>query len=155
MARAPSSPDPPGFTALPPDSFELLASPPSPHGWRLQQTIGLGAVKAEVESLDSANGRITSARAGDRTFRADAFVIATGHHIGGGIRGGRTAVEALLGMGVFNDRWPVSSVRARPTPLEFLDAAAAVRSGLMTDKRPQRPYEGRRLLYPKPLAIPC
>src|SRR3989442_12860787 len=121
MARAPSSPDPPGFTALPPDSFELLASPPSTHGWRLQQTIGLGAVKAEVESLDSANGRITSARAGDRTFRADAFFIAPGPHIGGGIRGARPAVEPLLGLGVFNDGRPGSSGGARLRHLEYLD----------------------------------
>ena len=134
-ARAASIAYPPGFTALPPDSFELLASPPSPHGWRLQQTIGLGAVKAEVESLDSTNGRITSARAGDRTFRADAFVIATGHHIGGGIRGGRTAVEPLLRLGVFNDGRPVSSGSARLRHLKYLDAAAEMRSGLITDKR--------------------
>src|SRR5207247_4993161 len=39
---------PPGFTNLPADGFELLASPPSPHGWRLQQAISLGVVVGEI-----------------------------------------------------------------------------------------------------------
>jgi glycerol-3-phosphate dehydrogenase subunit B len=134
-ARAASVAYPPGFTGLPPDSFELLASPPSPHGWRLQQTIGLGAVKAEVSGFESAGGRIAAARAGDRAFRADAFVLATGHHIGGGIRGGRSAAEPLLGLGVFHDGRPASSGGARLRHLEYLDAAAEMRSGLLTDQR--------------------
>ncbi|MFI5283121.1 MAG: FAD-binding protein, partial [Candidatus Dormibacterales bacterium] len=45
QARAASVAYPPGFTNLPPEGFELLASPPSPHGWRLQQAIALGAVR--------------------------------------------------------------------------------------------------------------
>jgi glycerol-3-phosphate dehydrogenase subunit B len=135
-ARAASVAYPPGFTGLPPDSFELLASPPSPHGWRLQQAIGLGAVKAEVQSFDSAGGRITAARAGDRAFRADAFVLATGHHIGGGIRAGmRGAFEPLLGLGVFYEGRPASSGGSRLRHLEYLDAAAEMRSGLLTDNR--------------------
>ena len=134
-ARAASLAYPPGFTGLPPDSFELLASPPSPHGWRLQQTIGLGAVRAEVKAFESEGGRITSAQAGDRAFRADAFVLATGHHIGGGIRGGRKAVEPLLGLGVFHDGRTVESGGARLRHLEYLDAGAELRSGLMTDNR--------------------
>jgi glycerol-3-phosphate dehydrogenase subunit B len=134
-ARAASVAYPPGFTDLPDDGFELLAAPPSPHGWRLQQTIGLGSVKGEVESFDSESGRITSARAGDRTFRADAFVLATGHHIGGGIRGGRMPAETLAGLGVFHDGRPASSGGARLRHLEYLDAAAEMTSGLMTDKQ--------------------
>jgi glycerol-3-phosphate dehydrogenase subunit B len=134
-ARAASVAYPPGFTNLPDDSFELLAAPPSPHGWRLQQTIGLGSVKGEVGSFESENGRITSARAGDRTFRADAFVLATGHHIGGGIRGGRMPAEALAGLGVFHDGRPASSGGARLRHLEYLNAAAEMTSGLMTDKQ--------------------
>jgi glycerol-3-phosphate dehydrogenase subunit B len=132
-ARAASVAYPPGFTALPPDSFELLAAPPSPHGWRLQQTIGLGAVKEEIQSFDSAAGRITAARAGDRAFRGDAFVIATGHHIGGGIRGGRRPADPLLGLGVFHDGRPANSEGARLRHVVYLDAAAEMRSGLMTD----------------------
>jgi glycerol-3-phosphate dehydrogenase subunit B len=133
-ARAASVAYPPGFTGLPDDSFELLAAPPSPHGWRLQQAIGLGAVKAEILSFDSERGRITSAHAGDRAFRGDSFVLATGHHIGGGIRGGRKAAEPLLGLGIFHDGIPASSGGARLRHEEYLDASAEMRSGLMTDK---------------------
>jgi glycerol-3-phosphate dehydrogenase subunit B len=134
-ARAASLAYPPGFTNLPDDSFELLASPPSPHGWRLQQTIGLGAVRAEVESFETHGDRVVAARAGDRSFRADAFVLATGHHIGGGIRGGRKTFEPLLGLGVFQEGRPVESGGARLRHLEYLDGAAELRSGLKTDKR--------------------
>ncbi len=132
---------PPGFTGLPPDSFELLSAPPSPHGWRLQQTIGLSAVRADVQSFDSEAGRITAARAGDRAFRADAFVLATGHHIGGGIRGGRRPTEPLLGLEVFHEGHPAGAGGARLRHQEYLDAAAEMRSGLMTDSR-LRPLDG-------------
>ena len=126
---------PPGFTGLPADSFELLAAPPSPHGWRLQQVIALGVVRAEVQSFESSRGRVTSARAGDRTYRADAFVLATGHHIGGGLGGGHATNEPLLGLGVFHDGQPVQAAGARLRHLQYLDAAQELRSGLMTDKR--------------------
>ena len=143
-ARAAIVAYPPGFTSLPPDSFELLAAPPSPHGWRLQQTIGLGAVKAEVLSFELDGARITCARAEERALRADAFVLVTGHHIGGGITGGRKAAEPLLGLGVFHEGVSVSSGGARLRHLEYLDAATEMRSGLRTDKR-MRPLdeEGR------------
>jgi anaerobic glycerol-3-phosphate dehydrogenase len=134
-ARAASVAYPPGFTNLPDDSFELLAAPPSPHGWRLQQTIGLGSVKAEIESFEHETGRLTAARTGDRIFRADAFVLATGHHIGGGIRGGRMPAEPLVGLGVFHDGRPTSAGGVRLRHLEYLDAAAEMQSGLMTDKQ--------------------
>jgi len=134
-ARAASVAYPPGFTNLPEDSFELLAAPPSPHGWRLQQVIGLGSVQAEVASLDEEKGRVIAARAGDRVFRADAFILATGHHIGGGIRGGRMPAEPLVGLGVFHDGRPASAGGARLRHLEYLDAAAEMRNGLMTDKQ--------------------
>jgi glycerol-3-phosphate dehydrogenase subunit B len=134
-ARAASVAYPPGFTNLPDESFELLAAPPSPHGWRLQQVIGLGAVRAEIQSFESERERITSARAGDRAFRADAFVLAAGHHIGGGIRGGRKPKEPLLELGVFHDGAPASAGGARLRHLEYLDAAAEMQSGLMTDQQ--------------------
>ncbi|HEY2598474.1 MAG TPA: FAD-binding protein [Candidatus Dormibacteraeota bacterium] len=134
-ARAASVAYPPGFTNLPDDSFELLAAPPSPHGWRLQQVIGLGAVKAEVKSLDAERGFITAARAGDRVFRADAFVLAAGHHIGGGIRGGRRPQEPLLDLGVFHQGVLAGAGGARLRHLEYLDPAAEMQSGLMTDKQ--------------------
>ena len=134
-ARAASVAYPPGFTNLPEDSFELLAAPPSPHGWRLQQTIGLGSVQAEIQSFELERGRITAARAGERAFRGDAFVLAAGHHIGGGIRGGRKLHEPLLDLGVFHDGVLASAGGARLRHLEYLDAAAEMQSGLMTDKQ--------------------
>lgn len=126
---------PPGFTKLPADGFELLASPPSPHGWRLQQAIALGMVPVEVTSLDSTGSRITAARAGDRTFRADTIVLATGRHIGGGLRAGRVTSEPLLGLGVFHEGRPVSTLGARLRHLQYLDAAEEMRAGLATDRR--------------------
>jgi glycerol-3-phosphate dehydrogenase subunit B len=140
-SRSTSIAYPPGFTNLPPDGFELLASPPSPHGWRLQQAIGLEAVKAEVTSFDSSGGAITAARAGERSFRADAFVLATGHHIGGGLTGGRWPAESLLKLGVFHEGQAVTSMGTRFQHLQYLDAAEELRSGVSTDER-LRPLDG-------------
>ena len=146
-SRSTSIAYPPGFTNLPPDGFELLASPPSPHGWRLQQAIGLEAVKAEVQSFDSNAGGITSARAGERTFRADAFVLATGHHIGGGLSGGRTPTEPLLKLGVFHGGQSVTAMGTRLQHLQYLDPAEELRSGVSTDQR-LRPLDGNgRVAY--------
>ena len=119
---------PPGFTNLPDGGFELLASPPSPHGWRLQQAIGLGAVGAEITSFETARGRITAARSSDRTFRADAFVLATGRHIGGGLRAGRATTEPLLGLGVFHEGRPAGALGTRLHHLEYIDPAEEMRT---------------------------
>jgi glycerol-3-phosphate dehydrogenase subunit B len=132
---------PPGFTNLPPDGFELLASPPSPHGWRLQQAIGFDAVRAEVQSFDSTAGVIAASRSADRTFRADAFVLATGHHIGGGVTGGRLPAEPLLKLGVFHEGRPVTSMGTRLQHLQYLDPAEELRSGVSTDQQ-LRPLDG-------------
>jgi anaerobic glycerol-3-phosphate dehydrogenase len=126
---------PPGFTNLPAEGFELLASPPSPHGWRLQQAIALGAVRTEVVSFDQADGRITAARAGDKAFRADAFILATGRHIGGGVRGGRVTSEPLLGLGTFRDGEPAGRMGTRLQHLQYVDPAEELRIGLATDQR--------------------
>lgn len=126
---------PPGFTSLPDDGFELLASPPSPHGWRLQQAIGLGAISGEVTSFETSRDRITAARTGGKTFHADAFVLATGHHIGGGLRAGRTTVEPLLGLGVFRDGVPASKAGVRLQHLKYLEPAEEMQLGVKTDRR--------------------
>ena len=126
---------PPGFTNLPPDGFELLASPPSPHGWRLQQAIALGATKGAVTTFDFARGRITSARVGDRILRADAFILATGQHIGGGLVGGHLTSEPLLKLGVFHEGELVTRMGTRLQHLQYLDPAEELRSGVSTDKR--------------------
>jgi len=134
-ARAATAAYPPGFTNLPPDSFELLSSPPSPHGWRLQQAIGLGTLKATVQSVESTRGRMTSVRAQDRTMRGDAFILATGRHIGGGLDGGRTPNEPLLNLGVYHDGEPVGSAGTRLQHLQYIDSAEELRSGLRTDNQ--------------------
>ena len=126
---------PPGFTQLPEGAFELLAAPPSPHGWRLQQAIGLGSIAAEVTGFEAARGRVVSVRAGDRTLRADALVLATGRHIGGGLRAGRSSGEPLFGLGVFHDGRLSSNLGTRLSHLEYLDPAQEMRIGLMTDRR--------------------
>ena len=126
---------PPGFTNLPEDGFELLASPPSPHGWRLQQAIGLGAISGEITAFETSRDRITAARSGTRAFHADAFVLATGRHIGGGLRAGRTTVEPLLGLGVFRDGAPASTLSVRLQHLKYLDPGEEMRLGVTTDRR--------------------
>ena len=126
---------PPGFVGLPDDGFELLSSPPSPHGWRLQQALALGAVQAEVTAFDAGGDRITAARSAGRTFRADAFVLATGRHIGGGLRASRGTTEPLLGLGVFHEGRPAKDLGVRLHHLEYLDPSEEMRLGLMTDKR--------------------
>ncbi|HVH62218.1 MAG TPA: FAD-binding protein [Candidatus Dormibacteraeota bacterium] len=126
---------PPGFANLPPEGFELLASPPSPHGWRLHQAIALGALAGEVTSFETSQGQITAARSADRVFRADAYVLATGRHIGGGLRATRTTVEPLLGLGVFYEGKPASKLGTELHHLKYIDPTVEMRLGLMTDKR--------------------
>lgn len=138
---------PPGFTNLPTDGFELLASPPSPHGWRLQQAIALGTTKGEVASFEVARNRVTSARVGDRTFRADAFILATGMHIGGGLVGGHLPREPLLKLGVFHDDQVVTRMGTRLQHLQYLDPAEELRSGVSTDRRLRPLDEDGRVPY--------
>jgi len=135
QARASVFAYPPGFTNLPQGGFELLAAPPSPHGWRLQQAIGLGAVRGEITSFDLEGDRIVAARSGTKAYRADAYVLATGRHIGGGLHGGKDTTEPLLGLGVFHDGRPAASLGVRLEHERYLDPSAQLRSGLMTDKR--------------------
>lgn len=126
---------PPGFTNLPDGAFELLASPPSPHGWRLQQAIGLGLVRATVDGLQAAGSHVLAARAGDKTFRAGAFVLGTGHYISGGLRKDGETAEPLLNLGVFHDGRPVTSLGMRLQHIDYLDPAEEFHSGLATDER--------------------
>ena len=145
--RAASIAYPPGFTSLPQDGFELLASTPSPHGWRLQQAIAPGTTRGEVASLVTARDRITLARVGDRTFRADAFILATGLHIGGGLVGGRTTREPLLKLGVYHDGQAVTRMGTRLQHLQYLDPAEELRSGVATDRRLHPLDEDGRVKY--------
>jgi len=91
-------------------------------------------VKAEVKSFDSTARGITAARTADRTFRADAFVLATGHHIGGGLTGGRLPAEPLLKLGVFHAGRAVTSMGTRLQHLQYLDPEEELRSGVSADQ---------------------
>ena len=133
---------PPGFTNLPDAGFELLSAPPSPHGWRLQQAIALGAVRAEVTELQRSGDRIVAAQTKEKTHKGDAFILASGHHIGGGLLKDQVTREALLGLGVFYDGRPVRDSGTRLQHLEYLDAAVEFRAGLTTDQR-LRPLDDR------------
>jgi glycerol-3-phosphate dehydrogenase subunit B len=93
----------------------------------------LAAIKGTVQSVESARGRITTVRAGDRAIRGDSFILATGHHIGGGIEGGRIAREPLLNLGVFHEGEPVGRAGTRLQHLQYIDALEALRSGLRAD----------------------
>jgi anaerobic glycerol-3-phosphate dehydrogenase len=126
---------PPGFTNLPEGGFELLASPPSPHGWRLQQAIGLGALRGEISGFQVEGGRIVAARTADRSIRAQAFVLATGHYIGGGLRKDAATAEPLRGLGVFHDGRAVSTMGTRLQHIDYLEPAQEFRAGLATDER--------------------
>jgi anaerobic glycerol-3-phosphate dehydrogenase len=126
---------PPGFTNLPNGGFELLASPPSPHGWRLQQAIALGVVRSEVTKLDASGDRIVAAQTRDKPYRADAFVLASGQHIGGGLVKEHVTREPLLGLGVFYEGRPARTEGTRLQHLEYLDPASEFRAGLRTDQR--------------------
>ncbi len=126
---------PPGFTNLPDGGFELLSSPPSPHGWRLQQAIALSAVRGEVTELQHNGDRIVAAQTKEKAHRADAFILATGQHIGGGLLKERVTREPLLGLGVYYDGRPVGRIGTRLQHLEYLDPASALRIGLSTDQR--------------------
>jgi glycerol-3-phosphate dehydrogenase subunit B len=133
--RAPIAAYPPGLTGLPDGAFELLASPPSPHGWRLQQAIALGMVTGEVTKVESDGDRIASAHAKGKAYRADAFILASGRHIGGGLVKESITREPLVGLGVYHDGRPVESSHARLHHLEYLEPATQFRLGLRTDQR--------------------
>ncbi len=138
---------PPGFTNLPDGGFELLSSPPSPHGWRLQQAIALGSVRAEVVELQATGDRLVAAQTREKGHRGDAFVLASGHHIGGGLLKEHVTRESLLGLGVFFDGLPARDGGTRVQHLEYVDPASEFRSGLTTDQRLHPLDEGGKVPY--------
>ena len=140
---------PPGFTNLPEGGFELLATPPSPHGWRLQQAVGLGAVRAAVDGLQVDGGRVVAVRAGEKTYRAEAFILATGHFIGGGLRKDHatTTSEPLARLGVFHDGRPAAELAGRLAHIDYLEPAQAFHSGLATDERLRPLHDSGKVAY--------
>jgi glycerol-3-phosphate dehydrogenase subunit B len=88
-----------------------------------------------VTGFQTSGARLTAAQTTDKTHRADAVVLATGHHIGGGLRKERVIREPLLGLGVFHDGKPAQAGGLRMQHLEYLDATQEFRTGLATDER--------------------
>jgi glycerol-3-phosphate dehydrogenase subunit B len=134
---------PPGLTDLPENGFELLATVPSPHGWRLQRALDAALADHDV---DVAQGDVCGIRASGRRLEAaltasaelpaDAFIIATGRYLGGGLVKRRSVTEPVCDLGVFHEgrrvdrEWP-----ERLRHLEQLSPHPAFRTGVLTDDR--------------------
>jgi|SRR5215472_1974200 len=136
---------PPGLVQLPEHGFELLAGVPSPHGWRLQQALGavltehgVAVTDGDVSAVRAGGGRLEAALTSSSELVADAFVLATGKFLGGGLVKQRTVREPVCGLGVFHEgqrvdrEWPT-----RLRHLEMLSPHPAFRTGLLTNDRLQ------------------
>lgn len=148
-SRASLTAYPPGFTSLPEGGFELLATPPSAHGWRLQQAVGLGTVRAAIDGLQVDGGRVVAVSSAEKAYRAEAFILATGHYIGGGLRKDRTTttIEPLAGLGVFHDGRPAAEMAGRLAHIDYLDPAQEFHSGLATDERLRPLHDSGKVAY--------
>ena len=133
---------PPGLVQLPENGFELLATLPSPHGWRLQRALdrtladhGVQVLQGDVGAVLTVGGRVEAAMTARTELAADRFVLATGRYLSGGLVKERVVREPVCGLGVFHDgrrvdrEWP-----ARLRYLEQLSPHSAFRTGLLTDE---------------------
>jgi glycerol-3-phosphate dehydrogenase subunit B len=134
---------PPGLTDLPENGFELLATVPSPHGWRLQQALdvalgehGVEVAQGAVSGIRAGGRRLEAALTASTELPADHFVLATGRYLGGGLVKRRAVTEPVCDLGVFHDGrrvdrdWP-----ERLRHLEQLSPHPAFRTGVLTDDR--------------------
>src|SRR5579871_1129897 len=96
------------------------------------EAAGVRRVRTAVEGFRGGDGRLQAAVAGTGDLEADAFVLATGRFVGGGLRGGRRLTEPLLGLDVFLDGRPAGGDPRLPHRLA-LDSTPAFLSGLRTD----------------------
>jgi len=133
---------PPGFTDLPENGFELLAAAPSPHGWRLQQALdaalaheGVRVLREAATGFEADGDAISALRAGGETLAADAFVLAGGRFIGGGLQKSRGVAEPLFGLQVFFEGRPAEDQGVALHHLEYLSPDPAFKSGLLTDSQ--------------------
>jgi anaerobic glycerol-3-phosphate dehydrogenase len=130
---------PPGFCDLPENGVELLSTIPSPHGLRLHRALMSALEKAGVETRRQT---IAEVAVDARTVRsvggveADAFVLAPGRYLGGGLVKQGTVREPLFDLGVFHEGRRVDRERAaRLRHLEYLSPEPAFRTGLLADER--------------------
>jgi len=134
---------PPGLVQLPENGFELLATVPSPHGWRLQRALdaalaehGVEVAQGEIRSIRAAGRRLEAALTASAELPADHFVLATGRYLGGGLVKHRSVTEPVCDLGVFHEgrrvdrEWP-----ERLRHLEQLSPHPAFRTGVLTDDR--------------------
>jgi glycerol-3-phosphate dehydrogenase subunit B len=134
---------PPGLAQLPENGFELLATVPSPHGWRLQRALdlalsehGVQVAQGDVVAVRAAGMRLEAALTASSELVADQFVLASGRFLGGGLVKERVVREPVCDLGVFHDgrrvdrEWP-----ERLRYLERLSPHPAFRTGLLTDDR--------------------
>ena len=134
---------PPGLVGLPVNGFELLSAIPSPHGWRLQEALtsaladaGVRIQRARITGFECAQGTVRAALIGETRIEADAFVLAGGRFIGGGLVKNRLVREPLLDLPVFSSGRRLEEVYwPRVRFEEYLGPEPAFACGLMTDDR--------------------
>jgi glycerol-3-phosphate dehydrogenase subunit B len=134
---------PPGLERLPPGGFELLATSPSPHGWRLHQALlaalednRVQLVPGRAEAAEVAGREVRAVQTAALELRADRFVLATGRYLGGGLVKAGAIREPIFDLGVFHEgarvdrewpRWLHHLERQTPDP--------GFRAGLLTDQQ--------------------
>lgn len=99
---------------------ELLSSPPSAPGWRLQRaceriasSAGVELISASVTTVESdADGRASAVQldGGAQTLPCEALVLATGKYLGGGVLADPRPREPLLGLPLFSAGTPVAQL---------------------------------------------
>ena len=132
---------PPGLLQLPEDGFELLATVPSAHGWRLQRALdaalaehGVQVAQGDVSGMRAGGRRLEAVSTATTELAADQFVLATGRYLGGGLVKRRVVTEPVCDLGVFHEgrrvdrEWP-----ERLRHLEQLSPHPAFRTGVLTD----------------------
>jgi len=101
---------------------ELVTSPPSAPGWRLQRACARVAAAAGVTVVDGTvvgvrrdgDGRATGVEmATGESLPCDAVVLATGKYLGGGIVADPRPREPLLGLPLFSRGTPIAHLATR------------------------------------------
>ncbi len=134
---------------------ELMNTPPSIAGLRLDRALndrlmeaGVTVVIGDVKSTSANAGRIDKLLLDDRELSADAFVLATGRFLGGGIVHQERFREPVFGLPVFVDGRDVGDMWTG----DLLDKHAAndqpaMRAGVQVDARMRPVDDGQRAVY--------
>jgi glycerol-3-phosphate dehydrogenase subunit B len=99
---------------------EMVTSPPSAPGWRLQRACdrlvadaGVRVVGGTVGAVATDGERAISVLAGGETLPCDALVLATGKYLGGGVVADPRPREPLLDLPLFSGGVPVARLALR------------------------------------------